>query len=54
MSDTEAYKVKCRNCIACEQDEGGYYCDRLSTQIGDADRAFCSYFMPYIKEDDEC
>ena len=45
---TDAYKVKCINCIACEGDEEiGYYCDHWSTDIFDVTRAYCSDFTPH-------
>ena len=57
--DKEAYTPKCRNCIGLEEyialeGEESNYCDCWETYIGDADTAFCSFFVPrYGREDND-
>lgn len=52
MSDTDAYKVKCKNCIACEWHLHHYWCDFWATEINDINEAYCSYFTPHAPEED--
>ena len=56
----EYYRVKCANCMACEEHFSSddraphYWCDFWCTTVDDAQTAFCSYFTPHApKEEDE-
>lgn len=53
MSD-EYYRVKCSNCMACEEHDNHFWCDFWCTTISDAEQAYCSYFTPHApREEDE-
>lgn len=52
MSDTDSYKVKCKNCMACEQHDTRFWCDFWATEIFDINEAYCSYFTPHSPEED--
>ncbi len=53
MSDTDAYKVKCKNCMACEQHDTRFWCDFWATEIFDINEAFCSCFTPHSPMEEE-
>ncbi len=49
----EAFKVKCKNCIGLETHGSYNWCDFWSTTVDDAEKAFCSYFLPCLPKENE-